>query len=286
MTRLGYILVLILSGKVSGGEQLVRYCSIISINLYEKCERRKPLKTRTTKPQKIKAAPSYKRHRYPTPIIEEAVWLYFSFAISYREVELMLMRRGITVSYETIRQWCFKFGQVYANELRRRPRPEDKWHLAEVYLKIKGKIAYLWRAIDQNGVVLDILVQSRRDSNAAKKFIKKLLKGLEYVPRVIITDKLKSYGAAKKEILTSVEHRQHKRLNNRAENSHQPTRVREKIMRRFKSPGQAQRFLSAQGPIREYLRPKRHKMSAPVYRAKIEEQFKTWQEITALKIAD
>ena len=199
---------------------------------------------------------------------------------------MILARRGITVSYETIRQWCFKFGQAYANELRRRrPQPGDKWHLDEVCLKIKGKTAFLWRAVDQNGVVLDILVQSRRDSNAAKKFFKKLLKGLEYAPRVIITDKLKSYGAAKKEILASVEHRQHKRLNNRAENSHQPTRVREKIMRRFKSPGQAQRFLSAHGLIRQHFRPKRHKMTAAVYRAKIQEQFKSWQEVTYLKTA-
>ncbi len=198
----------------------------------------------------------------------------------------MLARRGIIVTHETIRQWCFKFGQAYANELRRRrPRTGDKWHLDEVYLKIKGKTAYLWRAVDQNGVVLDILVQSRRDSNAAKKFFKKLLKGLEYIPRVIITDKLKSYGAAKKEILASVEHRQHKRLNNRAENSHQPTRVREKIMRRFKSPGQAQRFLSAFGPIRQHFRLNRHKMRASIYRAQIQVQFKTWQEVTALKVA-
>jgi len=244
------------------------------------------LPSKSTKIKKLKTTPSYKRHRYPKEIIEEAVWLYFCFALSYREVELMLARRGIVVTYETIRQWCFKFGQAYANELkRRRPRPGDKWHLDEVYLKIKGKTTYLWRAVDQNGLVLDILVQSRRDSKAAKKFFKKLLKGLEYVPRVIITDKLKSYGAAKKEVLPGVEHRQHKRLNNRAENSHQPTRVREKVMRRFKSPGHAQRFLSAFGPIRQHLRPKRHTMSAAVYRTQIQAQFKSWQEVTGLQVA-
>lgn len=198
----------------------------------------------------------------------------------------MLARRGIVVSYETIRQWCLKFGQAYASELkRRRPRPGDKWHLDEVYLKIKGKIVYRWRAADQNGVILDILVQSRRDSQAAKKFFKKLLKGLEYVPRVIITDKLPSYGAAKKEIMSGVEHRQHKGLNNRAENSHQPTRVCEKVMRRFKSPGQAQRFLSAQVPLREHFRPKRHKMTAVIYRAQRKDQFKTWDEVISLKAA-
>ena len=134
-------------------------------------------------------------------------------------------------------------------------------------------------------MVLDILVQLRRDSKAAKKFFKKLLKGLEYVSRVIITDKLKSYGAAKAEILPGVEHRQHKGLNNQAENSHQPTRVREKVMRRFKSPGHAQRFLSAQGPIREHFRPKRHKLAASVYRAKMQEQFMTWNDVTNLSIA-
>jgi putative transposase len=214
------------------------------------------------------------------------VWLYFNFALSYREVEMMLARRGIEVSYETIRQWCLKFGQAYANELRRRrPRPGDKWHLDEVVLKIKGQQCYLWRAVDQEGVVLDILVQSRRDTKAATKFFKKVLKGLEYVPRVIITDKLRSYGAAKKELLPRVEHRQHKRLNNRAENSHQPTRVREKVMRRFKSQGQAQRFLSAQGPIRQHFRPKRHKMGTSAYRAQMKEQFTVWNDVTKLSKA-
>ena len=152
-------------------------------------------------------------------------------------------------------------------------------------LKIKGKLCYLWRAVDQTGVILDILVQSHRNTKAATKFFKKLLKGLEYVPRVIITDKLRSYGAAKKELLPGVEHRQHKRLNNRAENSHQPTRVREKVMRRFKSQGQAQRFLSAQGPIRQHFRPKRHKLSASDYRAKMREQFAVWNEVTGLSKA-
>ncbi len=149
----------------------------------------------------------------------------------------------------------------------------------------QGNLCYLWRAVDQEGVVLDILVQSRRNTKAATRFFKKLLKGLEYVLRVIITDKLRSYGAAKKVLLPRVEHRQHKRLNNRAENSHQPTRVREKVMRRFKSAGQAQRFLSAQGPIREHFRPKRHKMIALDYRAKMHERFGAWNEVISLSIA-
>ena len=163
----------------------------------------------------------YKRHRYPTEIISHAVWLYFRFTLSYRDVEELLAARSIHVTYETIRQWCLKFGQIYANQLRhRRPQLGDKWHLDEVFLKINGVIHYLWRAVDQYGNVLDILVTSRRDKQAAKRFFRKVLKGCKYVPRVIITDKCPSYGAAKREIMPGVEHRQHKGLNNRAENSH------------------------------------------------------------------
>ncbi len=186
------------------------------------------------------AAPLYRRHRFPAEIISHTVWLYFRFALSFRDVEEIMAMRGVTLSYEAIREWSRKFGQIYANELRRRrPRPGDKWHLDEMFIKINGKDHYLWRAVDQDGNVLDILVQSRRNKLAAKRFFRKLLKGLRYVPRVIITDKLKSYSAAKAEIMPGVEHRQHKRLNNRAENSHQPVRVREKVMRRFKSAGHA-----------------------------------------------
>jgi len=151
--------------------------------------------------------------------------------------------RGINVTYEAIRQWALKFGQGHANELRRRqPQCGDKWHLDEVVLTIKGRHHYLWRALDQDDHVLDILMQSRRNSQAAKRFFRKLLKGLRYAPRVLVTDKLKSYAAAKKRIMPGVEHRQHKGLNNRAELSHQPTRQREKQMRRFKLPGHACAF--------------------------------------------
>ncbi len=179
-------------------------------------------------------------------IIAHTVWLYFRFSLSFRDVEELMAARGVVLSYETVRRWTRKFGQQYATQLRRgRARPGDKWHLDAVFLTISGKQHYLWRAVDQDGNVLDILVQSRRNKAAAKKFFRKLLKGCEYVPRVLIPDKLPSYGAARKECLPSVEHRQHRRLNNRAENSHQPTRQRERTMRRFKSPGHAQRFLSA-----------------------------------------
>ncbi|GHO68337.1 hypothetical protein KSC_072290 [Ktedonobacter sp. SOSP1-52] len=155
--------------------------------------------------------PDYKGFGFPTEIISHAVWLYFRFSLSFRDVEELLAQRGIVVSYETVRQWCLKFGQMYANQLRRRhPRCGDTRHMDEMYLKINGKTRYLWRAVDQNGNMLDILVQSRRNKQAAKRFFRKLLKGLQYVPRVIITDTLKSYGAAKHEILPGVEHRQHK----------------------------------------------------------------------------
>jgi putative transposase len=164
------------------------------------------------------------------------VWLYFRFSLSFRDGEELLAQRGRVVTSETVRQWCLKFGQTYANALRsRRPRCGDKWYMDEVMLSMSGQKDVLWRAVDQDGNVLDILVQSRRNQKAAKRFFRKLLKGLQDVARVILTDKLRSYGAAKREILPGVEHRQHNRLHNRAENSHQPTRLREKKMRRFKS---------------------------------------------------
>ena len=153
-----------------------------------------------------------------------------------------------------------------------------------MFISINGEQHYLWRAVDQEGSVLDILVQSRRDKAAAKKFFRRLLKGLQYVPRVLITDKLASYGAAKREVLPSVEHRQHRRLNNRAENSHQPTRERERRMRRFKSPGHAQRFLAAYGPIAGHFRPRRHRLTAATYRETRAECFQTWHEVTGTPV--
>ena len=228
----------------------------------------------------------YKRHRFPGEIISYAVWLYYRFSLSHRDVEELLLERGIIVSYEAIRKWCRKFGQSYANRLRRRrPCPRDKWHLDEVFIKINGKLYYLWRAVDQDSNVLDILVQSRRNKQVAKKFFRKLLKGLSYVPRVVITDKLKSYGAAKREILPGVEHRQSRYLNNRCENSHLPTRQRERRMQRFKSPGHAQRFLSAYGPIAQHFRPRRHLLRASEYRQAMAQRFEIWQEITGTATA-
>jgi putative transposase len=226
----------------------------------------------------------YHRHRFPAEIISHSVWLYFRFALSFRDVEEMLAQRGVVLTYETIRAWCLKFGQTYANDLRRRsPRSGDRWHLDEVFFKINGSIHYLWRAVDQDGEVLDIMVQSRRDKRAAKKFFRKLLKRLRYVPRTIVTDKLKSYSAAKAEVMPSVAHHQQKYQNNCAENSHQPTRLRERLMRRFKSPGHGQRFLSAFGIINSHFRVGRHLYRASAYREVMRSRFNTWEEVSRIE---
>jgi len=226
----------------------------------------------------------YKNHRFPAEIISHGVWRYYRFCRSYRDVEELWFARGIIVTYEAIRKWCLKFGQPYANQLRR-PQLGDKWHLDEVLLTIDGERHDLWRAVDQNGHVLDIWVQRRRDKKAAKKFFRKLLKGCRYVPRVIVTDQLKSSGAAKRELLLSVAHRPHRYLNNRAENSHQPTRRRARRMQGFKSPGHAPRFLSADGPIAQHFRPRRHRLPAHAYRQEMAQRFQIWQEITGTAMA-
>jgi putative transposase len=228
----------------------------------------------------------YRHHRFPTEIISHGVWLYYRFTLSYRDVQELLFERGVTVSHKAIRQWCRKFGQDYANRLRRRrPQPGDKWHLDEVFLTIHGERHYLWRAVDQDAYVLDILVQRRRNKRAAKKFFRTLLKSLTSVPRVIITDKLKSYGAAKRDILPGVEHRQSCYLNNRCENSHRPTRQWEYRMQGFKSPGHAQRFLLAYGPIAQHFRPRWQLLSASAYRQKMRQRFANWAEITGTERA-
>jgi putative transposase len=192
-------------------------------------------------------------------------------------------RQVLVVSYESIRAWGLRFGRAFANALKRcRPRPGDKWHLDEVFLRIRGKRHYLWRAVDQHGTVLDILVQSRRNAKAAKRFFKKLLKGLRYVPRVVVTDKLASYGAAKRDVLPGVEHRQSRYLNNRAEVSHQPTRRRERQMQRFKSPRQAQQFLSSHAPIHNLFQLRRHLLTASEHRATRDRAFQTWRDVAGI----
>jgi putative transposase len=228
----------------------------------------------------------YTHHRFPAEISSHGVWLYCRFCLSYRDVEEWLFARGVLGTYEAIRPWCRTFGQPYANQLRRRrPEPGDTWHLDEVFLTMNGERHYLWRAVDQDGNILDILVQRRRDKHAAKKFFRKLLKGLASVPRVIITDKLTSYGAAKREILPDVEHRQPRYLNNRAENSPPPTRQRERRMQGFKSPGHAQRVLAAYGPLAQHFRPRRHRLSAQASRQEMVQRFQSWQEVTGLAAA-
>jgi putative transposase len=228
----------------------------------------------------------YRGFRFPAEIIEHAVWLYHCFSLSLRDVETILAARGIVVSYESIRDWSLRFGRLFANALkRRRPRPGDKWFMDEVFLRIGGKPHYLWRAVDQDGHVLDILVQSRRNARAAQRFFRKLLKGWQYVPRVITTDKLKSYAAAKRKILPGVEHRQSRYLNNRAEVSHQPTRRRERQMQRFKSARHAQRFLSSHSRIHNHFQLRRHRLTATDYRSARTTAFRTWREVAGVAAA-
>jgi putative transposase len=223
----------------------------------------------------------YKNHRFPVEIISHGVWLYYRYCLSYRDAEELQFAHGVIVSYEAIRKWCRKFGQQYGHQLRRRrPQPGDKWHLDEVFLTIHGERHYLWRAVDQDGHILDILVQRRRDKTAAKQFFRKLLKICRYTPRVIVTNWLESYAAAQREVLSSVDHRQHPYFNNGAEHSHQPTRQREWRMQGFTSPGQAQRFLAAYGPIMEHFRPRRHLLPASVYRQAMRQRLRTWKELT------
>src|SRR5680860_392281 len=194
---------------------------------------------------------SYKRHRFPAQIIAHAVWLYVRFNLSLREVEEMLLERGIDVSDETIRRWTVKFGQQIARNLRRRQaRPGDIWHLDEVVVKIAGRSYWLWRAVDQYGVVLEEILQSRRDKRAAKRLLVSLIKRHGLVPKRIITDKLRSYGAAKREVAPGLAHWYHEGLNNRAENSQLPFRKRERVLQGFRSPGGLQRFVSMQSATR------------------------------------
>ena len=227
------------------------------------------------------ARPNYAGYHFPPEIISHAVWLYFRFPLSLRMVDELLASRGIIVSHETVRQWVLKFGQMFANQIRRRlPVAGDKWHLDEVVLTIAGVKHRLWRAVDQNGMVLDILVQSRRDTRAAKRLLRKLMKRQCRTPRVMITDKLASDSAAKREVMPSVAHRKHKGLNNRAENSHQPTRRRERLMKQFKSVRQAQCFLSAHDGISNLFHLRRHHI--PAART---EAFQVWAEVTGAAAA-
>jgi putative transposase len=230
--------------------------------------------------------PLYHRHRFPSEIIAHAVWLYFCFPLSLRMVEDLLAARGITVSHQTIRTWAEKFGRNFANRIRRRSgRFGDKWHLDEVVVSIAGKKQWLWRAVDQDGFVLDVLVQSRRNAKAAERLMRKLLKKQGCTPRVMITDKLRSYAAAKRQLMPGVEHRRHKGLNNRAENTHQPIRRRERVMKRFKSARQLQRFVSIHDPIANLFHFPRNNFSSAEHRDLRSTAMAVWNEIAHSTVA-
>ncbi len=223
--------------------------------------------------------PSYQRHRFPSEIISHAVWLYHRFCLSFREVEELLAKRGISVTYETIRQWCQKFGPDYARKLKKRQgRLGDTWHIDEVFVTIQGQRQYLWRAVDQDGDCLDILVQRHRNQRAAERFFRRLIKGQGREPRWLVTDKLRSYDAAHRSIMPTVRHINHVYANNRAEISHEPTRQRERAMRGFNSPIQAQRFLTLHGLTQNLFRVGRHLLQAVNYRILRTQAFQVWQE--------
>ena len=231
-------------------------------------------------------SPLYRRLHFPGEIISHAVWLYFRFLLSYRDVEELLAERGVQVSYEAIRLWCQKFGPAFAAALRRRRvRAGDRWHLDEVQLKIKGQRHWLWRAVDRDGLVLDILVQQRRNQEAAERFLRRVLAAEGEAPRVVVTDKLASYPPALKRVLPDTEHRRHKGLNNRAENSHRPVRKRERVLQRFKSPEHAQRFLEPFSAVCNHFRPRRHRLTAEQYRQIRTERFGQWCAAARLRPA-
>ena len=228
-----------------------------------------------------KRKPRYHRHRFPPEIISYTIWLYHRFCLSFRDVEDLLAERGIQVSHESIRRWCLKFGTRFLHSLKRREgRLGDTWHVDEVFITIGGQIHYLWRAVDQDGDVIDILVQRRRDARAAKRFFTKALKGQGAEPNRLTTDKLKSYLPAVREILPETVHDTSAFANNRAELSHQPTRQRERQMRRFKSRQQAQHFLALHARVNNLFRYGRHLMRAVNHRLFRDRAFMTWRQET------
>ena len=225
---------------------------------------------------------SYAGYRFPSEIIKQAIWLYLRFTLSFRDVEDLLAERGITVSYETVRRWVNHFGPIIAAELRkRRPKPHTTWHLDEAYLKMDGRMVYLWRAVDAEGEVLDVLVQSKRNKFAALKLMRRLLKKYGFVPDRMITDDLRSYGAAARDLGIENRHERGRWKNNRAENSHQPTRRRERKMKGFKSPGSAQKFLSVHAAVYNTFNVQRHLTTRQTHRALRTEAMSTWREAVA-----
>ena len=220
---------------------------------------------------------TYKRHRFSPDIISYAVWLYYRFNLSHRDIEDLLAERGIIVSYEAIRLWCIKFGDRYAKRLKRKHRGfGDTFYIDEVFVKINGKQYYLWRAVDQDGEVVDVYLQNKRNGAAAKRFFRRLLRSHGKEPRKIVADKLRSYPVAHREVMPDVIHDTSQYANNRAEQLHEPTRVRERGMRKFKSFGQAQRFVTAHAAIYNLFSLGRHLVSAEHYRNLRKSAFNQW----------
>ena len=225
---------------------------------------------------------SFTRHRFPPDIIRHAVWLYARFTLSYRDVEDLLAERGLDISYETVRRWFLKYGAPIARNLRHmRPTPSDYWHLDEMVIVIRRRRHWLWRAVDNEGEVLDFLVQSKRNAKAALKLMRKLLKKHGWAPTRITTDKLKSYHVAFRTLGLTAEHIDEKRANNRAENSHQPVRRRERKQQRFKSPGSAQRFLNIQSSVYNTFYVQRHLLSRPTFKRFRTDAFSVWERASA-----
>src|SRR5579864_6128280 len=225
---------------------------------------------------------SYRRHRFPPEIIQHAIWLYLRFTLSYRDVEELRAERGLDVSYETVRRWVLKFGPMIARKLRaRRPRPSDRWHFDEMVIRIAGRQMYLWRAVDDEGEILDMLVQRRRDKRAALRLMRKLLRKQGFVPKLLVTDKLGSYGAAFRQLHLACPHERGLRKNNRAENSHQAVRRRERKMQRFKSARSAQRFCSIHAAVHNNFNLQRHLISRSTLRSFRAEAAAQWEAAVA-----
>ena len=225
---------------------------------------------------------TYERHRFPPDIISYAVCLYYRFNLSHRDIEDLIAERGITVSREPIRLWCIKFGLIYSRRLKRKHRGYgDTFYIDEVFIKINGKQHYLWRAVDRDGEGVDVYLQAKRDGAAAKRFFKRLLRSHGGEPRKIVTDKLRSYGVAQRELIPETIHSTKQYENNRAEQSHEATRVRERGMRRFKSVGQAQRFLGAHAAVFNLFNLGRHLVRAEHYRSLRTGAFAEWSRVVA-----
>jgi len=238
---------------------------------------------RETIPRMKYSAALYKRYRFPPEIIQHAVWLYHRFNLSHRDIEDLLARQGVIVTHESIRLWCNKFGPLYAHRLLRRHRGYgDTVFMDEVFVRIRGQYQYLWRAVDQDGEVVDVLLQERRDAASARRFFRHVLARLGSDPRTIVTDKLASYAVARRELLPGTAHDTHRYANNRAELSHEPTRVRERGMRRFKSMLQAQRFVDIHAAVTNLFNLGRHLVPAAHYRRLRLSAFASWDEAAAI----